>query len=118
MKYLMAAVLAGAVPLAGAAQDWALRSGDTVLSRAEMQAELVVQDIVFYDNGRSQFGAGGAYAYTYDQGGTAFGQYTLRDDGVICIAYRNGFGRCDKYVRNGGRLVVITEDGDRFPVRP
>jgi hypothetical protein len=26
--------------------------------------------------------------------------------------------RCDLYVRNGDRLVLVIEDGDRFPVRP
>ena len=40
------------------------------------------------------------------------------EDGIICIVYRNGFDRCDMYVRSGGRLVVLTEDGERYPVRP
>ena len=43
----------------------------------------------------------------------------LRDDGsgVVCSAFDNGFSRCDMYVDDGARLVLITEDGTRFPVR-
>lgn len=100
------------------AQDWATRDGDTLLSPSEMQAEVVGRKLTFYDNGVSEYAADGAYSYTYDGGGTAHGTYTLGENGVVCTAFQNGFDRCDMIVRNGERLVVITEKGDRFPVRP
>lgn len=77
------------------------------------------QTLTFFDDGQSKFSAGGAYSYTYaNGGGTAFGAYEVGEDGTVCIAFRNGFGRCDRYVESGGRVVMLTEKGERFPVRP
>lgn len=100
-----------------AAQDWAVRDGDSYLSDAEMRAEIVGHRLTFYDDGVSDYGPDGGYSYTYDGGGTAFGDYELGENGVVCTAFRNGFERCDMIVRNRDRLVVITEKGDRYPVR-
>ena len=103
------------------AEDWATRSGDTLLSPQAMVEQLTGRDLEFYDGGRSRYSAGGSYSYTYapeNGGGTAFGTYEFRDDSVVCAAFRNGFSRCDMVVENAGRLIVITEDGERYPVRP
>lgn len=112
-------VLCGLVTSAAQAQDWAIRDGDTRLTRAQAHDLTAGRTLVFYDDGQSKFSVGGSYSYTYaNGGGTAFGQFTVLDDGQICIAYNNGFSRCDLYVRNKGRLVLLTEKGERFPVRP
>jgi len=112
------ACLATAAP----AQNWALRPGDVTLSQAEIETRLVGRTITFYDDGQSRFSPGGSYSYTYSAvngGSTQFGTFEAVGEGVICIAYRNGFGRCDLYVLAGGeRLTVLTEDGGRYPVRP
>lgn len=100
------------------AEPWALRAADAVLSEEEIATDVIGQRLVFYDNGESRFSPGGSYSYTYFQGGTAYGTYRLVEPGVICIDFRNGFGRCDKYVRNGANLVILTESGERYPVRP
>ena len=104
------------------AQDWALRPGDEVMTEAQIADLLVGRTITFYDDGQSRFSPGGSYSYTYSAangGGSQFGTFEPVGDGVICIAYRNGFSRCDRYVLAGGeRLTVLTEDGGRFPVRP
>ncbi|QBF29985.1 hypothetical protein [Thalassococcus sp. S3] len=101
------------------AQDWALRDTDIVLTRGEVEDLTAGQTLVFYDDGQSKFSVGGAYSYTYaNGGGTAYGQYDLAEDGTVCIAYRNGFSRCDRYVRSGDRVVMLTEKGERFPIRP
>ena len=105
-------------PLSVFAQDWKLRDNDARLDRRQLAEALVDQKIVFFDNGESKFSADGAYSYTYDQGGTAFGRYTLSDDSTVCIDFDNGFSRCDMYVRSGEKLVLLTEDGLRFPIRP
>jgi hypothetical protein len=98
--------------------EWAYQDNDRILSRDEVEALTAGQTLVFYDDGRSKYSVGGAYSYTYASGESAFGQYTIAEDGTVCIAYRNGFGRCDRYVRNGDRIVLLTEKGLRFPVRP
>ena len=101
------------------AADWNLQPGDEPLSPAELQ-DLVGRTLMFYDDGQSAYSAGGSYSYTYgasNGGGTAFGTYRIDGDGSVCVEFRNGFSRCDFFVRSGERLVLITEAGDRFPVR-
>lgn len=105
------------VAAGAAAQDWAVRDGDSYLSESDMRAEVVGHRLTFYDNGVSDYGPNGGYSYTYDGGGTAYGVYSLSENGVVCTAFQNGFDRCDMIVRNRDRLVVITETGDRYPVR-
>ena len=108
------AVLASPV----AAEGWNLRDSDQVLDADALARIADGGSLTYYDDGVSQFSAGGAYSYTYaNNGGTAFGSFRVQTDGVICIDYRNGFSRCDLYVRNGGRLVLLTEDGERYPVK-
>ncbi|NOD65330.1 MULTISPECIES: hypothetical protein [unclassified Ruegeria] len=99
------------------AADWPLKSGDIPLTSAELDA-LAGQTFTFYDDGQAKFSAGGAYSYTYASGDSAFGTYSIAEDGSVCIAYRNGFSRCDLYVRSGERLILIDQKGDRYPVRP
>lgn len=105
-------------PSAVVAQDWALRADDRLLTRDEVAVLTEGRTLVFYDDGQSKFSAGGAYSYTYASGESAFGRYRLEADGTVCIDYRNGFGRCDRYVQSGSRIVMLTEKGERFPLRP
>lgn len=113
---MIALFLLTALPLAAA--DWALRDTDRVLSRDEVELLTSGRTITFYDDGQSKYSDGGAYSYTYASGESAFGQYEIAEDGTVCIAYNNGFGRCDRYVESGTRIVLLTENGLRFPVRP
>ncbi|MFT4961614.1 MAG: hypothetical protein ACI92Z_002706, partial [Paracoccaceae bacterium] len=88
------------------AQDWPMRSGDAPLSQIEAHDLIGGRTLTFYDNGRAKFSVGGAYSYTYaDNGGSAFGRFDVDADGKVCIAFANGFGRCDMFVQNHGRLV-------------
>ncbi|OBY27822.1 hypothetical protein A9D60_13765 [Leisingera sp. JC1] len=101
------------------ADSWQLRPGDTPFAQAELEA-LPGQSFRFFDGGESQYSSGGAYAYTYSAengGGTAWGTYRIAGDGSICVDFTNGFSRCDLYVRNSGRVILITRQGERFPVR-
>lgn len=109
-------IFCAAAPLAAA--EWAFRDADRVLSRTEVEELTTGQTLVFYDEGRSTYSAGGSYSYTYASGQSAFGQYTIAEDGTVCIAYRNGSGRCDRYVQNENRIILLTESGLRFPIRP
>lgn len=113
-RYLILALLAASPAVAA---EWATKSGDIPLSPDELNA-LAGRTLTFYDDGQSRFSEGGAYSYTYASGESAFGTYSIAEDGSVCIAYRNGFSRCDLYVRSGERLILIDEKGDRYPVRP
>ena len=102
------------------AVEWRLRPGDTPLPAEEL-AELPGQVFRFHDGGESRYGAAGAYSYTYSArngGGTAWGSYRLGPGSSVCVDFPNGMSRCDLYVRNGARVILITEKGERFPVRP
>ena len=104
---------------AGRDTNWPLRPGNVPFDHSEL-AELPGQSFVFYDDGEAHFALGGAYAYTYsvaNGGGTAWGSYHIAADGSVCVDYANGLARCDLYVHSGARIVLITSDGERYPVR-
>lgn len=116
-RFLILALLA-ATPAAAA--EWSTKPGDVPLSPEELGA-LAGQTLTFYDDGKSKYSAGGAYSFTYSAangGGTAFGTYSIAEDGSVCVEYRNGLHRCDLYVHNGKRLILIDAKGVRYPVRP
>lgn len=109
-----------ALPSLATAAGWNLREGDRPFDNAELAA-LPGQSYRFYDDGRSDYGNEGNYSYTYSAangGGTAWGHYHIAEDGSVCVTFENGRSRCDLYVRNEGRIVLITETGERYPVRP
>jgi hypothetical protein len=85
----------------------------------DLDARLRGQELVFFDDGVSHFYNDGRYTYAYDMGagGYAYGYFEVAEDSTVCIAFVNGFSRCDAFVENNGRLVLITGDGDRFPIR-
>ena len=115
MKYTFLLLAFVGTPLWAA--EWLTKPGAVPLNQQELDG-LAGRTLTFYDDGRSKFSAGGAYSYTYAGGDSAFGTYSIAHDGSICIAYRNGFSRCDLYVHSGDRLILITEEGERYPVRP
>jgi hypothetical protein len=118
MKHLFFWLLAAMFATAAFAQDWALRDGESPLTALQTQKLMNGLSLTYHDDGESRFSPGGSYSYTYaEQGGTAFGRFWIEDDGRVCIAFRNGFDRCDIYVRSGGRLILLTQQGERYPVK-
>ncbi|WP_323767596.1 hypothetical protein [Marinovum sp.] len=115
MRFLFVLCLA-ATPLAA---DPLARDSDREIGSDALDNRLRGARIAFYDGGVSEYYDDGRYTYTYaDQGGTGYGYYEVSGDSRVCIDFVNGFSRCDLYVLDAqGRLVVITEKGDRFPVR-
>ncbi|MBU2941262.1 hypothetical protein Q8W25_11505 [Shimia thalassica] len=100
------------------AEEWKMRDGDHLFSASELKERLIQSDLVFYDEGRSVYGADGSYSYTYGGGGTWEGRFEAQDDSIVCVTFVTGSTRCDRIVENDGRLVVLTVEGERFPVRP
>lgn len=111
-------ILLLSLPSALWAADFKVLEADVVLSRAEVVEMTSGGLLTFYEGGQSRYSVGGSYSYSYDQGATAYGRFAVGDDGVVCIEYRNGRTRCDRFVRSHGRLVMLTEDGQRFAIRP
>ncbi|SHH97696.1 hypothetical protein SAMN05443551_3861 [Marivita hallyeonensis] len=102
------------------AQDWSPRDGDRLFDQATLDTRLRGTTITFFDDGQSRFFEDGRYTYTYaNDGGTGYGYFEVKDNSTICVDFVTGFSRCDMYVLDAAdRLVLITEAGDRFPIRP
>jgi hypothetical protein len=115
----MLALLPALLPGLAMAQTLDTRPGDALIMTADLDARLRGQELIFFDDGVSHFYNDGRYTYAYDMGdgGYAYGYFEVADDSTVCIAFVNGLSRCDAFVENAGRLVLITDDGDRFPIR-
>ncbi|NNE81353.1 MAG: hypothetical protein HKN18_13890 [Silicimonas sp.] len=95
-----------------------IRDSDTLLNATEMNDLLAGQLIEFYDGSKSSYSADGTYGYTYTDNGPVWsGQYSLFDESRVCVDFDNGSRRCDHFVQDGARVVLVTEDGLRFPIR-
>ena len=111
------ALLLTVIALPALAQD-GLRDSDQILNAGEMDALLSGQMIEFYDGSKSRYDPEGGYSYTYtDDGPVWTGQFNVSDGSRVCVAFDNGSHRCDRIVRDGERVVLITNDGLRFPIR-
>lgn len=103
---------------AGAAGAQGMRDGDETMDAAGVQARLSGKSVLFYDGSEARYSANGDYTYRYTPQDPAFGgTYEATDDSQVCVTFANGSSRCDTYVVNGERLVLITKDGLRFPVK-
>jgi len=103
---------------ASLAQQAGLREGDLRLDRAALGEALTGQVLEFYDGSKARYAADGGYLYTYvDDGAQRLGRYELGEDSRVCVRFDNGFSRCDMIVRSRDRLLLITGDGLRFPVK-
>lgn len=102
------------------AQDFAVRNSDTIPTMAALSETILDRDLEYFDGGISRYDTGGAYAWTYSEnngGGTHMGVHDIRDNGVVCITYDSGAERCDMFVMSNDRLVLLTDDGQRYPLR-
>ena len=115
MKFFLALAL---LPTCVLADGFAVLSGDTALTRDQVIDVTSGQVLTFYEGGQSRYSVGGAYSYSYESGATAFGHFEVGPHGDVCVTFANGNARCDRFVRSHGRLVLLTEGGGRFPVRP
>lgn len=99
------------------AQD-GIRGSDQLLTAEELTDLLSDQVIEFYDGSKSRFAADGHYSYTYTDDGPAWtGTFEVSDNSRVCVDFDNGSRRCDQFVLDGERTVLVTTDGLRFPVR-
>lgn len=94
------------------------RDTDTVLGREALMTLLEGNMFEFYTGGFARYGADGGYDYRYEANGApAPGRYEVREDGLVCVLFHNGFDRCDLIVRAGERYVMIIDNGQRYPVK-
>ncbi len=112
---IIATFFALVIALPASASDWNIRPWDTPLTPAWVRANIVGQSITLIDGGTAHYRADGRYSYVYNGGNTFDGAYEVAPDGSICVTFESGALRCDLYVKQGARLMMITEDGGRYP---
>lgn len=94
------------------------RTGDVVFDRGALSARLSGRVLEFFDASTASYASDAGYAYRYRPEDPPFiGVWETNDDSQVCVLFDNGFSRCDWIVEASGRLVLITSDGLRFPVR-
>lgn len=111
---LVAVLLAGP----GWAEGWKTRDGDAAFSAQALRDRLSGVTLVFYDEGRSVYGADGHYSYTYGGGGLWEGRWDVGADSTVCVTFVTNVTRCDRIVENAGQLLMLTTKGERFPIKP
>lgn len=114
------AVLIALIASPAFAQDYGVRDSDTVPTPAVLSDTILDRDLEYFDGGTSRYETGGTYAWTFGEnngGETIPGTFTIGENATICITYDTGSQRCDMFVIAGERLVLLTEDGHRYPVR-
>lgn len=99
------------------AQDWTIRDSDRLLDQGALAETLTGKTLVFYDDGQSIYNDDGTYSYTYGGGGTWLGYWRVEGESLVCVTFVTEVTRCDMIVQNGERLVLLTVDGQRFPIR-
>ncbi|MEL6957828.1 MAG: hypothetical protein AAGL89_02610 [Pseudomonadota bacterium] len=118
MKHVIATLLA-LITAPALAQDFSIRSTDTLPDAEALTAQIHDRDLIYFDDGVSRYNSDGTYAWTYSEAngsGIWPGTYAVTDN-VICIAFESGAERCDMFVLSNGRLTLLTDDGQRYPVR-
>ena len=93
------------------------RASDTPFIGTGLSDTLSGQTIEFYDNSLATYRADGSYEYRYEAGGPVWAGEWTADESEVCVIFDNGFSRCDTFVQANERLVLIIENGDRYPVR-
>ncbi len=118
MKQSLMSGIAAACLVATPVVAQGIRDSDRRLDASEMTEILAGRVVEFYDGSKSRYGTDGSYRYTYTDDDPPFlGQYTTADDSTVCVTFENGASRCDHFVMDGERLILVIEDGTRFPVR-
>ena len=113
--WTLALLVLTAVP--AQAEDGRL-AGDEPFEAAALASRLSGQIVEFFDGSKSRYGTGGDYGYTYTDAGPVWsGDWRTEEGSRVCVDFDNGSARCDRFVRSGERVVLITSDGTRFPVR-
>jgi len=104
-------VLAIAITTLAACQSGS--SGSTAATSAERPATVAEIEAVAVGNtinNAMTYNADGTYLF---RGGNP-GRYKI-SKGRICVNFNSGGRRCDRVVNDGGNLVMINRDGQRFP---
>ncbi len=101
-----------------AAAQQGLRPSDRLPDAGELTELLSGHAVEFFDGSVSRYRDDGAYSYKYtDSDPPWLGRWVVPEAGQVCVTFGNGSRRCDSYVDDGRRLVMVIADGTRFPVR-
>ena len=118
MRYLIASVIiavSGCLASGSIAEGikWNFADGDQRVT-GEFVKNLVLGKKLRYDKaGTEHYNSDGSYMFTYQKEKWIPKGYEFFEDGMRCLDYRNGL-RCDMYVVNSKKLVMINSQGYRY----
>lgn len=107
-----------ACPGSAPKNNWNMHSADQAVGEAFLKKTLAGKRVQYkFDGstGTEQYKADGSYAYKLNRDVYSAPDYRFYSNGVRCIGYDNP--RYDRYVVNGGKLVLINTQGGRFEGR-
>ncbi|MDJ0629637.1 MAG: hypothetical protein QNJ44_15375 [Rhodobacter sp.] len=95
-----------------------IRATDRPYGQDELAGMLAGHAVEFFDGSVSRYRADGAYSYKYTESDAPWlGTWDVPEAGRVCVDFDNGSRRCDGFVDDGSRMVLVISDGTRFPVR-
>jgi len=109
---LGAGAAGAACPGKAPAKKWNTQAGDQAVDHKWLEKTLSNKKVVYSSGGTEHYRKNGSYRFT--AGGQKYnaGGYQFYSSGVRCIAYSEP--RFDRYVVNGGKLVLINWQGERY----
>ena len=84
---------------------------DGQLTTEELRSLLTGRTVSFSSGGVAVYYADGRYEFRGD--GISRGRYRF-GNGLVCVQFIDGSGRCDRYERRGDGYVLINAQGRRF----
>ena len=95
-----------------------VRASDERYGQTELTGLLSDHAVEFFDGSVSRYRGDGIYSYKYTEADRPWlGAWQVTAQGQVCVTFDNGSNRCDTFVSDGSRMVMIIADGTRFPVR-
>ncbi|WP_170329293.1 hypothetical protein [Ruegeria arenilitoris] len=95
------------------AQEWNTQPEDERLNRADLQAELKGNTLVYEGGQKSIFNSDGTYEFVVE-GQTYQYYYEFTEEGEVCITSAEFGTRCDLLVLNGADYISINDKGERY----
>ena len=118
MRRMLSAVMVASALAGQAGAQVGVKETDRVYGKAELAGLLSGHAVEYFDGSISRYRDDGAYSYKYREDDRPhLGTYEVVSDGRVCVDFLNGSSRCDSFVFDGQRMVLIIAGGTRFPVR-
>ena len=95
--------------------DWNIKNGDQRVTGKQVKSMVFGKIVKFKDGSKEHYKANGTYVFQDNSKTYPPVDYKFFKDGKRCMYFDGGGRRCDMYVMNNGKLVLINAQGKRYP---